>query len=83
MIFTMLKIVLTLLMIIRGFFVVNGIALNIIALDDLPSYQKRLLDKYKKTYSLNTLKSSIEKKQKRYTIEGIILVVLILTMVII
>lgn len=83
MIFTILKIVLTLLMIIRGFFVVNGIALNMIALDDLSSYQKRLLDKYKKTYSLNTLKSSIEKKQKRYTIEGIILVVLILTMVII
>ena len=83
MIFTILKIVLTLLMIIRGFFVVNGIVLNIIALDDLSSYQKRLLDKYKKAYSLNTLKSSIEKKQKRYTIEGIILVVLILTMVII
>ena len=83
MIFTILKIVLTLLMIIRGFFVVNGIVLNMIALDDLPNYQKRLLDKYKKAYSLNTLKSSIEKKQKRYTIEGIILVVLILTMVII
>ena len=83
MIFTILKIVLTLLMIIRGFFVVNGIALNIIALDDLQSYQKRLLDKYKKVYSLNVLKSSIEKKQKRYTIEGIILVTLILTMVII
>ena len=47
MIFTILKIVLTLLMIIRGFFVVNGIVLNMIALDDLPNYQKRLLDKYK------------------------------------
>lgn len=83
MIFTILKIVLTLLMIIRGFFVVNGITLNMIALDDLSNYQKRLLDKYKKVYSLNVLKSSIEKKQKRYTIEGIILVTLILTMVII
>ncbi len=78
---TVLKIVLTLLIIIRGFFVTNNIVLSTIALDDLPSWQKRLFTKYNKIYSLDGIKYLMEKKQKKDTIEGILLILLILIMV--
>ena len=83
MITSILKILLILIVILRGVYIVSSLTLGIIALSDVEAYQKRVAKKYNKIYPIGAIISTVKKRRKKDLTECLILSLLSILLVII